>query len=139
MAMVDTRFSVSIQIMMSLALKGDELSNSDYLADMLKTNPTFVRKLVSNLVENKLVHSFRGKDNGIKIAKDPKDITLKEIYLASTGEKQLISVHKKPTIKHCPVSCCIEKVLDEVVEGIETSTQNFLSKKTLSELMKKVK
>lgn len=137
--MVDTRFSVSVQIMMTLAFKQEELLNSDYLAKVLKTNPTFIRKIVSNLVDAKLVDSFRGKGGGIKIAKDPKDINLNDIYVASTGEKTLISLHKKPTIKACPVSCCIEGVLDDIVEGIELSTQSFLAKKTLCDLMKKVK
>lgn len=137
--MVDTRFSVSVQIMMTLAFHSDELTNSESLAKVLKTNATFIRKLVSHLVEAQLVESFRGKGGGIKIAKNPKDITLNEIYTAATDEKPLISLHKKPTIKACPVSCCIEGVMDEIVDGIEHSTQSYLAKKTLCDLMKKVK
>ncbi len=137
--MVDTRFSVSVQIMMTLAFHGDELQNSETLAKVLKTNPTFIRKLVSNLVEAKLVVSFRGKGGGIKLAKDPSEINLNDLYIASTGEKALISLHKKPTMKACPVSRCIDGVLDDIVSGIERSTQGFLANKTLSDLMKKVK
>lgn len=137
--MVDTRFSVSVQIMMSLAYHKDELMNSDTLAKTLKTNPTFIRKLVSNLVDAELIKSFRGKSGGIRLGKSPEQITLKDIYLASTGEKPLISCHKKPVIKACPVSCCIEDVLEDIVDGIESTTQSFLSKKNLQDLMKKVK
>lgn len=137
--MVDTRFSVSVQIMMTLAFHSDELTNSENLAKVLKTNATFIRKLVSNLVEAQLVESFRGKNGGIKIARNPSDITLNDIYIAATGEKTLISLHKKPTIKACPVSCCIGDVLDDIVDGIEHSTQTYLAKKTLCDLMKKVK
>lgn len=136
--MVDTRFSVSVQIMLTLAHHEDELMNSDGLAKVLKTNPTFIRKLVSNLVEADLINSFRGKGGGIKIAKCPDEITLKEIYIASTEEKRLISLHKKPIVKHCAISCCIAEVLDDIVDGIETTTQNYLSKKTLKDLLKKV-
>jgi Rrf2 family protein len=136
--MVDTRFSVSVQIMMTLAFHSDELLNSDGLAKVLKTNPTFIRKLVSNLVEARLVESFRGKGGGIKIAQAPSDITLKDIYIASTEEKKLISRHKKPVIKACPISCCIENVLDEILDGIEASTKSSLAKKSLQDLMKKV-
>lgn len=136
--MVDTRFSVSVQIMMTLAFHSDELMNSEALAKVLKTNPTFVRKLVSNLVEDGLIESFRGKGGGIKLAKSPSDISLKDIYIASTEEKTLISKHKKPIVKACAVSCCIENVLDDIVDGIETSTQTFLAKKNLSDLMRQV-
>jgi Rrf2 family protein len=137
--MVDTRFSVSVQIMMTLAHHSDEMLSSDMLAKALKTNPTFVRKLVSKLVCAKLIDSYRGKGGGIKMAKLPSEISLKDIYLASTEDKTLISVHKKPVIKACQVSCCIGLILDDIVNGIEHSTQNFLSKKNLSDLMKSVK
>lgn len=137
--MVDTRFSVSVQIMMTLALHSDELLNSEMLAKVLKTNATFVRKLVSNLVEAGLVESFRGKGGGIKIARTPSDINLSEIYAAATEQKKLISLHKKPTVKACAVSCCIENVMDEISTGIERSTETYLAKKTLSDLLKKVK
>lgn len=136
--MVDTRFSVSIQIMMTLAYHAEELMNSEGLAKVLRTNPTFIRKLVSNLVEAELIESFRGKGGGIRIARTPDSITLKEIYLASTEDKKLMSCHKKPALKNCPVSSCIEHVLEEVVEGIEATTQGFLARKNLQDLMKKV-
>lgn len=136
--MVDTRFSMSVQIMMSLAYHGEELMNSEQLAKSIKTNATFVRKLVSRLVEAGLVQSFRGKAGGIKLAKSPSDISLKDIYLASTCEKTLITCHKKPVNKNCPVSGCIEEVIGEIVDGIEETTKKYLLHKKLDQLMKKV-
>jgi Rrf2 family protein len=136
--MVDTRFSVSIQILMTLASHNDELVNSEFLAKVLKTNATFVRKLVSSLVEAELVQSFRGNGGGIKLAKSPTNISLKDVYLASTQEKSIVHVHKKPIVKNCSVSCCIENVLNEVVSGIDQATQSYLKQKKLSDLMEKV-
>ncbi len=137
--MVDTRFSVSVQIMMTLAVHSDELLNSDFLSKVLKTNPTFIRKIVSNLVEAGLVESFRGKGGGVKIATPPESINLSDIYAAATERKKLISFHNKPVVKACKVSCCIETVLDDVAEGIEDCTEKYLSKITLQDLLKKVK
>lgn len=136
--MVDTRFSVSVQIMMTLASHEQELINSEFLAAVLKTNATFVRKLVVNMVNAELILSFRGKGGGIKLAKRPDKISLKEIYLASMEEKPLLNVHKKPITKACSVSCCIEDVLEEIITGIENSTQKYLASKHLSDLMKQV-
>lgn len=136
--MIDTRFSVSVQIMMTLGHNPDELISSDTLANLLTTNPTFVRKIVSRLVAAHLIKSYRGKGGGIELAKHPSDISLNDIYLASTDEKRLINVHKKPISKTCDVSRCIYSVLDDIVCGIEKSTQSYLSKKLLSDLIKKV-
>ena len=136
--MVDTRFSMSVQIMMSLAYHGEELMNSELLAKSIKTNATFVRKLVSRLVEAGLVQSFRGKAGGIKLAKSPSEITLKDIYVAATCEKTLIACHKKPVNKNCPVSGCIEEVIGDIVDGIEETTKKYLLNKRLDQLMKSV-
>lgn len=136
--MVDTRFSMSLQIMVTLAYHSDELMNSEGLAKILKTNPTFIRKLVTPLVEAELINSFRGKGGGIKIAKSPNHISLKDIYVAATDDKPLISSHKKPVVKACPVSCSMDSIFGDIVDGIENSTQTYLSNKYLSDLLKKV-
>jgi Rrf2 family protein len=136
--MEDTRFSVSIQIMMTLAYHQNELLSSEALASTLKTNATFIRKLVSHLVSAGLIDSFRGKSGGIKLAKLPNQISLKDIYEASTETKKLLAVHQKPVLKHCPVSCCIEDVVQNIADDIEKTTKQYLSKKYLSDLMKKV-
>ncbi len=136
--MIDTRFSVSIQIMMTVAHHKDELVTSELLANALDTNPTFVRKMVSRLVEADLLNSYRGKGGGIELARKPNQISLNDIYIASTNEKKLINVHNKPIVKTCEVSCCIKSVLNNLVDGIETSTQSYLAKKTLHDLMKQV-
>ncbi len=137
--MVDTRFSLSIHVMITLAYKKDELVNSEYLAGVLKTNATFVRKIVSRLVDAELVESFRGKGGGIRIAKSASEISLKDIYTAAVEEKCLVSTHKKPVFKSCPVSCCMDEIMMGVVDGIESSTKSYLGKQHLSDLLKKVK
>lgn len=137
--MVDTRFPVSIQIMTTLAHRPDELVNSDELAKVIRTNPTFVRKLVAKLVEAGLVTSFRGKGGGIKLAKSPNEISLKDIYLASLEDKKLMCTPKKPAMKACVVSCAMGEILDEVVTGIENTTLAYLGKQHLSDLLSKVK
>ncbi len=136
--MVDTRFPVSVHIMVSLAYHHPELMNSEQLAKIIKTNPTFIRKLVSRLVDAGLIKSFRGKGGGITISKMPKEISLKEIYLASLEEKPLLCTPQKPVSKACPVSCSMNEILCNIVGGIEAITHTYLAKMSLSDLVKKV-
>ena len=136
--MVDTRFSVSVHIMISLAFHQDELMSSESLSQVLKTNPTFIRKLVTRLVEAGLVESFRGKGGGIKIAKDPSEISLKDIYTASIEEKPLVCTPTKPVTKHCPISCSMKNIMGNIVEGVENSTRSYLSRIYVSDLLKEV-
>lgn len=136
--MVDTRFSVSVHIMVSLAYHQDELMSSEALAKVLKTNATFVRKLVSRLVEAELIESYRGKGGGIKLARSASSITLDEIYSASLEEKPLMCTPKKPVTKACAVSCSMNEILCNISGGIENSTKNYLSKMSVGDLLKKV-
>jgi Rrf2 family protein len=142
--MVDTRFSMSVQIMTSLAFhesvtSRSELMSSEDFAGILKSNPTFIRKLISRLVQAGLIKSFRGKGGGIKINKAAKEITLKDIYIASVDDKPLISTHQKPVYKSCSVSCSMSEILCEVTAGLEENTRQHLSNTKLSDLVGKIK
>lgn len=136
--MVDTRFTVSLQILVTLAFHPDELMNSVSLAKVLKTNPTFVRKLTAVLTEAGLIESFRGKNGGIRLARKSQDISLDEIYCVSTYEKPLISTPNKAVTKACKVSCSMDSIFCDISKGIEKATKTHLSKMCLSDIVKKV-
>lgn len=136
--MVDTRFPVSVHIMTSLAYYRPNLVSSEYLAEGIKTNPSFIRKLVVSLSAAGLVESVRGKAGGIRIAKDPKDITLDQIYRA-VSDNALIAVPKKTPHKSCAISCGIGNILCKLAQDIEDSTVKQLSKRSLSEILEQVK
>jgi Rrf2 family protein len=137
--MVDTRFPVSVHIMTLLAYRPETLLSSTDVAKSLKTNPAFVRKLVGRLVDGGLIQSARGKGGGLTLARSAKHISLKDIYIASLHDKQLVCLPKKAPKLSCPVSCSMAKVLSKIVEGIEASTQGFLAKTSLEKIVRMVK
>lgn len=136
--MVDQRFSVSIHIMTALAFHKGELMTSEQLASSIRTNPTVVRRLLAKLVDAGLIESYKGKSGGVKLTKSPKEISLKDIY-AAVCDKKLIATPDKEPMKQCPVSCNMGKLLDEVVNGIEANSLNYMSNICLSELTAKIK
>ncbi|MBS1958035.1 MAG: Rrf2 family transcriptional regulator [Bdellovibrionales bacterium] len=138
--MLDTRFSVSIHILTALAFsrecQGKE--NSETLARSIRTNPTFVRRLMARLTQAGLVEARRGKSGGVQLSKCPDQITLKEIYLASMDRPLLDRVEKSPD-QGCPVSCSMGKIIDDVFDGVEDSVVQHLSKIKLSQLVSKIR
>jgi Rrf2 family protein len=136
--MVDTRFPVSIHIMTSLAYNQPHLVSSEELAMSIQTNPSFIRKLVVSLSAAGLVESVRGKAGGIRLAKKTKDITLDQIYRAVT-DGTMMAVPRKSPNKLCPISCGIGDILCKISQEIEESTLKQLSKRTLGEIVGKVK
>ncbi|WP_413613213.1 RrF2 family transcriptional regulator [Bdellovibrio sp. HCB-110] len=136
--MVDQRFSVSVHIMTALAFHKGELMTSEQLAESIRTNPTVIRRLVAKLVEAGLLESFKGKAGGVRLSKTAKEISLRDIYTAVCDKKLIATPDKEPS-KQCLVSCNMGKLLDEVVNGIETNSMNYLSNIRLSELTSKIK
>ena len=135
--MVDQRFSVSVHIMTSLAYEKGDLMTSEALAKSVRTNATVVRRLVSKLVDAGLLDSFKGKAGGVKLSKPAREITLKDIYVAASGKPLLNTPDKEPN-KQCNVSCAMNKLLDDVCDGLEKSSMSYLSGIKLSDLASKV-
>jgi Rrf2 family protein len=136
--MVDTRFAVSVHFMTALAFNRPDLMSSETLAKGVKTNPSFIRKLVVALASAGLVESVRGKSGGIRLAKNPKDISLAQIYRAVT-EAAVIAVPGKAPEKACAISCGIGSVLCKVSQEIEDGTLKMLAKRNLQDVLAEIK
>ncbi len=138
LSVLDTRFSVSIHILSVLAFHRGEKLNSETLAQSIRTNPAFVRRLMARLTQAGLIESKRGKSGGVHLARCPDQISLREIYTAAQGRPLLDRAQKDPE-QDCPVSCAMGKIIDDVFGGVEDSVLEHLSKIRLSQLVEKIK
>jgi len=112
---------------------------SDQLAEGIRTNPTVIRRLLAKLSEAGLLESFKGKAGGVILNKSPKEITLKDIYMATVEDKKMLcNPPEKEPSKHCAVSCSMKKIMMDVVDGFEENSLNYLSKIRLSDLTSKI-
>ena len=136
--MVDTRFPVSLHILTALANNRPNLLSSEQLAVGIKTNASFIRKLVVLLASAGLVESVRGKMGGARLAKNPKDITLDQIYSAVT-DSTLMNVPDKAPNKSCKISCGMGDVFCKISKEIEETTLKQLAKKNLAEILHQIK
>jgi Rrf2 family protein len=132
--MVDTRFAVSVHVMTALANNQPDLVSSEELARSVKTNPSFIRKLVVSLSSAGLVQSVRGKAGGIRLAKSPREISLAEIYRAIAPTPRLAVPGKTPE-KTCPIACGMGAVLCAISKEIEDGTLKMLAKRNLQEVL----
>lgn len=139
--MVNQKFATAVHILTSLAysakLSGCYINNSDQLAESVNTNPVVIRRLIKYLTGAGLVKTTRGKTGGIQLAKDPAQITLKDIYSALPERKTVIP-RNKPAFKKCVVSCAMFDVMSEISEETEKAKLNFLGTQKLSDLVEKI-
>lgn len=136
--MLDQRFAVSVHIMTALSCSREQLLTSEYLAESVRTNPTVIRRLLAKLAQAGLVTSFRGKTGGVRLARPAREITLREIYLA-TSERSLVHVPDKEPRRQCAVSCAMKHVMSDVIEGMENSSLTYLGGIRLSDIAAKIR
>jgi Rrf2 family transcriptional repressor of oqxAB len=131
--MIDIRFPTALQMMLSLALAQQEsvpqLSSSQ-LAQSLGANPSFLRKLLVSLVRDGLVDSVMGKTGGVRLARTPDQITLREIYRSVVADKKIWT--PRTGIPHrCLVSSNVQSYFEELIDDAEEAILSTLGKRTL--------
>lgn len=129
--MINTRLSVAIHILSLVAM--DPKQSSDQIAQSVTTNPVVIRRLSGDLKKAGLLTSQAGVP-GFNLTRDPKDITLLDIYKAVNMEKDLFSIHDKPNPK-CPVGKRIQGTLDETFKSVQAAMENELNEQTLKDIM----
>ena len=133
----NSQFSMAVHILTLLARAGHESLKSEYVAGSVNTNPVVIRRLLSQLNQAGLVASQTGASGGTRLAKDPADISLCEIYKAvSCGE--VFALHGKSPNQECPVGRNIEAVLCNLQKEIDKSVGEKLGQYTLASVLEKV-
>ena len=135
--MVNQQFATAVHILTALACNKKELMNSDSLATSVNTNPVVIRRLLSQLTKAKLVATARGKAGGVRLAKEPVQISLKDIYLALSPTESIAPRTKSPH-KECAVSCAMHSIMTTVADGTQKAMLKYLETQRLSDLSKKI-
>jgi Rrf2 family transcriptional regulator, repressor of oqxAB len=132
-SMIDIRFPTALQMMLSLALAQQEAvpqMSSSQLAQSLGANPSLVRKLLVPLVQDKLVDSIMGKSGGVRLARTPDKITLRDIYRSIFMDKKIWT--PRTGIPHrCLVSSNVQGYFEELIDDAEEAVHSTLGRHTL--------
>ena len=129
--MVKSKFSISLHILTLLALFKDEWHTSSHIAGSLNINPVLVRNEIVNLKKGHLIESKEGKNGGVRLLKDAKDILLSDIFLLAKGEDNVLSLSNNTPNPDCVVGKQINDKLQVLLETIDQSIIKELKKQTL--------
>jgi Rrf2 family protein len=135
---VNTQFSIAVHIMAALGYTCGQDATSSRLAMSVNTSPSFVRRILSKLSKAGLVETTTGKSGTCRLAKQPKDITLLDIYRAVDAPKAF-SIHAYPEQKPCPVSCNIKAALEHALAKTQKAMETSLGEMTLACILSDVK
>jgi len=133
---ITSRFTIGIHTMLCIAhFSSTKKVTSEFLSKSTNANPVIIRRILGQLKKAKLIDVKAGV-GGSYLLKDPKDITLLDIFKAvGAKEEQLFSFHSNPDCK-CPIGKNIRSILNDHLVDIENAMLNQMKKTTLSELLK---
>ncbi len=131
--MLDLRFPTALQMILSLAV-ADETGarcTSSELAIGLGANPVLVRKQLTPLAAHGIVIATSGKNGGVRLARRPEDITLRDVYRAVIEDKRLWTA--RPDVPSlCVVSTNIDTFFETLAGRAEQALLSLLADQTVA-------
>ena len=138
--MLDLRFPTALQMVLSLAVAHETAARctSSELARGLGANPVLVRKLLIPLARDGVVVTTSGKNGGVRLARRPDEITLRDVYRAVTDDKRLFTARTDvPNV--CVVSSNIDVFFRALAERAEQAVLGLLAEETIAESLAEIR
>ncbi len=137
---ISIKCSSAVHVLLMIAmLPGTCKITSELLASSVGSNPVEIRKLLSDMKRAGMIHVARGL-GGATLMKEPKDITLLDIYDAVDPKSldDLIGVHSHPAMQ-CPFGKNISDLLAEPYAEIGEVVRLKMASITLEQLCHRLK
>lgn len=133
--MIDRRFPTALQVMQSLVLmerEGKPWVSSAAFAAYYCINPTLMRRLLTTLVQHGLLLSQMGRHGGVRLARQPDQITLRDIYQAAVADKKLW-MPRSGIPQRCAVSRNFEDYFGTLERDADLALTALLGGRTLAQ------
>lgn len=120
-------FHVALRAMVLMA-ESELLLKSNYIAEILGEDSTYVRKILAKLARAGLVTSAAGRYGGYSLEKHPRSITVKDVYNALGTTP--------PTPPQSVPSTGSELFISFIISKAEEEFQSVLGKYTIEDILK---
>lgn len=122
----------SFRILMYLGNNPDKLSTVDELASILGLSTHHVKKIVYKLSKNNYISSLKGRNGGIKLGMDPKDINLGKLLEITEDNLDILECFSIENNTCSLNNCCkLKPIINDALESFKLE----LSKYTLDDIL----
>ena len=130
-----TKLSDTIHLLVFLYLADGDRMTSARIAESVKTNPAYIRQLMSALKKGGLIASDRGPANPTLI-READQITMLDIYRAVEGEKPLLhlDIHTNP---ECGVGVNIQLSIGDFYREVQDAAEKKMQEITLKDIIER--
>ena len=129
-----SRLPIAVHILLAIVeFEGREKTTSAFLSGSVNVNPVIIRNTLGQLKASGLV-TVKAGEGGASLAKEPKDITLMDIFDSDEKEETLFHFHENPN-PECPVGKHVHAVLDNKLLAIQEAMRETMESITLQDLI----
>ncbi len=128
----NSRLSLALHTLGHMAGDPDEIRTSADIAEHAGTNPVVVRRVLGKLREADILTSEKGHAGGWRLARQPDEITLADVYLAL--DESLIATTADEEKPNCSIEQALHSKVTSVMEEIERSLIERLRATTIADV-----
>ncbi|MEM1079310.1 MAG: Rrf2 family transcriptional regulator [Pseudomonadota bacterium] len=128
----NSRLSLALHTLGHMASAPDRVRTSADIAAHAGTNPVVVRRVLGRLREAGLLTSEKGHAGGWRLARNPSEISLADVYLAL--DERLVASSDEADTPSCAVERALQKRVSGVLDEIEESLVARLAETTIAEI-----
>ena len=134
---MNSRFAVAVHVLTLIARGEGEPVTSEYIAASVNTNPSLVRRLLSQLTRAGLTTARMGTGGGALLARPADRITLRDVYRAvDAGE--VFGLHREQRNPACPVGRNIQSLVESRFDAATRALETELERTTVADALAEV-
>ena len=130
-------FIVAAHSLVYLNHKGDYRS-SEEIAENVCTNPARVRKVMQKLKKAGLVETHAGLVGGYRFARDPAEVTLKDVFAAVGKRVVKMTWRSGDPNMDCPIAAGMRPFMDELFASLDARCMQRLEETTVADIDKRL-
>lgn len=115
----NSRLALALHTLGHMAADPDRMRTSSEIASHAGTNPVVVRRVLGKLRKARLLDSEKGHAGGWRLARDPRSISLADVYLAL--DERLIAADEAGETSTCQIEHALHRRVSTVIESVEQS------------------
>jgi Rrf2 family transcriptional regulator, iron-sulfur cluster assembly transcription factor len=137
MIRINRQTDYAIRVILSLAKRdGSTRASTAEIQQEMLIPPSLAQRIVAELARGGFVQTFPGRDGGLTLARDPKEINLRQIVEHFEGKifvsDCLLGKGECPFDNNCPVRCRWARLQSTIMQELEQITFADLAQEALS-------
>ena len=128
-----TKLSDTLHILAFLSLGAEDRLTSARIAESVKTNPAYIRRLMAALKNAGLITNTQGQANA-SLTRPPEQITMLDVYRAAEGEKPLLHLDVD-TNPACGVGIHIQLAIADFYQQVQQAAEQKMGEITLADIL----